>query len=384
MSKLRVLFLIGSLRAGGSERQTVNILRFLDRSRFTPLLYLIAREGEMLAEVPADVPITSWSERRGRERLYIPGGAQFRQARDLARVLRDEQIDVLYDRTWQMTLLAGAASRGLGVRRISAAVSDPRLALEHSRERFRSLKRELLRLSYRRADCVAAASEGVRDALIGYFGLEPQRVRVVRNIIDLERIQQLSEAEAPRLEPDRFHVIFAGRLGAEKGPQYLLQATDELVNQRGRRDVCVHLLGDGPLRRELEERVRTVRLERHVRFEGYQPNPYSWMKRAQLFCLPSLYEGLPNALLEALACGVPAIAADCPHGPAEILQGGRFGRLAPTADPAALADAIEDAMLNYPEWKARAETARNFVEESFSPQAAVANLQELLLSAAKR
>lgn len=384
MSKLRVLFLIGSLRAGGSERQIVNILRFLDRSRFTPLLYLIAREGEMLAEVPEDVRIAAWSERRGHDRIYVPGGTQFRQARDISRVLRDERVDVLYDRTWQMTLLAGAASRRARTGRISAAVSDPRLALEHSHERFQLLKRALLRRSYRRADYVAAASQGVRDAVVRYFGLEPQRVRVVRNIIDLQRIQSFSQAKGPQLEPDRFHVIFAGRLGREKGPQYLLQATDELVNRRGHRSLCVHLLGDGPLRAELESHARDAGLQRHVQFEGYQANPYSWMTRAQLFCLPSLYEGMPNALIEALACGLPAVAADCPHGPAEILDNGRLGCLVPPADAAALADAIEDALENGPRWKARAETARSFVEENFSPQAAVANLQELLLSTAKR
>ena len=384
MSKRRVLFLIGSLRAGGSERQIVNILRFLDRSAFTPLLYLIAREGEMLVEVPDDVRIISWSERRGRDCVYVPGRTQFRQARDLGRVLRDERIDVLYDRTWQMTLLAGAASRGRTLGRISAAVSDPRLALEHSRERFQSLKRYLLRRSYRHADYVAAASRGVREAVIGCFGLDPGRVRVMPNIIDLERIQRLSEAEGPQLDADRFHVIFAGRLGAEKGPQYLLQAADELVNRRGCPDLCVHLLGDGPLRRELQDRGRTLGLEQHVRFEGYQPNPYSWMKRAQLFCLPSVYEGMPNALVEALACGVPALASDCPHGPAEILDGGRLGRLVRPADPAALADAIQDARENYAEWKGRAEPARRFVEENFSPQAAIADLQQLLLSAAQR
>ena len=384
MSKVRVLFLIGSLRAGGSERQIVNTLRFLDRSHFTPLLYLIAREGEMLAEVPDDVPITSWSERRGRAWIYVPGGTQFRQACDVARVVRDERIDVLYDRTWQMTLLAGAASRGVRVGRISAAVSDPRLALEHSQERFQSVKRDLLRRSYRRADYVAAASQGVRDAIVRYFRLEPRRVRVVRNIIDLERIRRLADAEGPQLEPDLFHVLFVGRLGREKGPQYLLDAADELVIRRGREKVCVHLLGDGPLRPELEKRVHAAGLQRHVRFEGYQPNPYSWMQRAQLFCLPSLYEGMPNALIEALACGLPAVAADCPHGPREILDHGRLGCLIPPADPAALAEAIEDALANYAEWKARAEPARRFVEENVAPQAALADLQELLLSAAKR
>ena len=377
-STVRVLLVIGSMRAGGSERQTLNILRALDRSRFVPLLYLIERTGEMLPEVPEDVSVFAYSDRASAPGFYLPGRIQFRQARDLADVIRREKVALLFDRTWQMTLLAAAAARQTSVRRVSTAVSDPDLVLKHTRERFRWLKRRLLGRAYRQADCVAAISEGVRGALIRCFRLNPRRVQLVRSIVDLERIDRIAAAEGPRLEPGRFHILFAGRLGPEKGADYLLLAAAALV-RRGRENLLVHLLGEGPQRPELEHFVRAAGLEQHVRFEGYQQNPYAWMTRAQLFCLPSLFEGMPNALVEALACRIPVVASDCPHGPAEVLDGGRFGRLVPPADPVALSEAIDEAMTNYPAWTARTEPARRFIEQTFSPQAAIARLEQLLL-----
>jgi glycosyltransferase involved in cell wall biosynthesis len=76
-------------------------------------------------------------------------------------------------------------------------------------------------------------------------------------------------------------------------------------------------------------------------FLGFQPNPYPWMAQASAFVQASLFEGLPTAILEALACGAPVVATDCPSGPSEILQGGEFGVLTPPGDPEALAEAIE-------------------------------------------
>ena len=118
-----------------------------------------------------------------------------------------------------------------------------------------------------------------------------------------------------------------------------------------------------------------------MRFLGRQANPLPLIRQADLFCLPSLFEGMPNALLEAMACRTPVLAADCPTGPREILDGGRFGCLVPPADPAALADAIEDAMLNHGRWRERVEAARRHVEEQYGPEQSLALLESLFQEA---
>ncbi|MEO8498454.1 MAG: glycosyltransferase, partial [Planctomycetota bacterium] len=131
--------------------------------------------------------------------------------------------------------------------------------------------------------------------------------------------------------------------------------------------VRLWLVGNGPLEQELRAFVKDHGLEAHVCFAGYQPNPLPFVKHAQLFCLPSLYEGMPNALIEAMVCGTPVIASDCPSGPREILgDDNKLGCLVPVADAKALADAIADAMADYPTRQAKTTSARRHIVDNYS------------------
>jgi len=267
---------------------------------------------------------------------------------------------------------------------VAVEVADPRLGLSDPSLRFRWLKRRLVGRVYRSASRVIANSEGVRQGLIDYYRLPERAVITLYNSVDIERLDRLVPVAEPALEPGRFHVVCAGRLHRQKGYIYLLRAVDELVNGRGRKELAVHVLGQGPLEAELKEFVSRRGLAGHVFFPGFTPNPYSWFRQAQLFCLPSLYEGMPNALLEAMACGVPVLAADCPSGPSEILDGGKYGRLVPPGDSAALADAILHAMDHYEEWRAIVPLARARIEQDFSVSVGVKRLEQLLLEVCER
>jgi glycosyltransferase involved in cell wall biosynthesis len=380
---IRVLFAMGSMGGGGSERQVAAILRRLDRTRFAPALYLVYPAGEFLEETPDDVPVFSfWGGRRA-PRLYWPGRIHRMQAADLANVIRRESVDVVYDRTYFMTLIAAAAAKQAKTARISVVVSDPRLELEHAGERFIRIKRRLLRRAYAAADRVAAVSEAVRTSVIDYYRLPPQQVVAVPNFLDLERVDRLAAEAAPQWDAARFHIVAAGRLHTAKGYRYLLEAVDDLVSRRNHRRLLLHVFGQGPLEVELRSFVRSRGLQDHVRFAGFVANPFPALRTAQLFCLASIYDGMPNVLLEAMACGVPVLAADCPGGVREILGGGKYGRLVPPADSAALADAIEDALVRHDQWRAVAPAARARVAQAFSPTAGMRVLEELLRTVAR-
>ena len=107
--RIRVLFAIGSLAGGGSERQVVNILRHIDRSKFEPHLYLVSRSGEFLDQVPDDVRITAFDDAQVSGGVYLPGRIRRAQIAHFQSVLTEQQIDVVYDRTPHMTLIAGPA-----------------------------------------------------------------------------------------------------------------------------------------------------------------------------------------------------------------------------------------------------------------------------------
>jgi len=369
---------LGSLGAGGAERQVLRILKHLERERYAPSLYVVNREGELLNQVPADVPVFAYWDNRTYPRLNFPGRILLSQARDLTRVIDREQIDLVYDRGSQMTLTASLAMRRKAIPRVSVAVGDPSrdFALLHSR--FAFAKRHLLRRAYHSADRVVAVSEGVRRGLIDFFALPASQVITCPNLFDIDQIDAAASEPFDQYHADRFEIVSVGRLSQEKGHLHLLRAMDKLVNTERHTHLRLWLVGSGPLEQELRGFVRDHRLEEHIRFAGYQANPLPFVKHAQLFCLPSLYEGMPNALIEAMVCGTPVIAADCPSGPREILgDDNRFGCLFPAADANSLAAAITDAISDYPACQAKIPSARQHIIDNYSLKSGLRRLESV-------
>lgn len=375
MLKRKILFVLGSLGAGGAERQVLRILTHLDRERYAPSLYVINREGELLDQVPSDVPVFAYWDGRPYPRLNFPGRILLSQARDLAQVIDREQIDLVYDRASQMTLTASLAMRRKKIPRVSVAVGDPSrdFALLHSH--FAFAKRHLLRRAYQTADRVVAVSEGVRQGLIDFFALPASQVVTCPNLFDIDQIDAAASEPFDQYHADRFEIVSVGRLSQEKGHLHLLQAIERLVHTDRQTHIRLWLVGSGSLEQELRAFVKDHDLDEHVRFAGYQPNPLPYVKHAQLFCLPSLYEGMPNALIEAMVCGTPVIASDCPSGPREILDNGnRFGCLAPVADADALAVAISEIVAEYPAKLAKTRSARERIIKHYSLQSGLQRL----------
>jgi glycosyltransferase involved in cell wall biosynthesis len=383
---IRVLFAIGEMSGGGSQRQMLGILRRIDRERFQPQLYVISEQGELLTDVPADVPVHTFTKRRSQHVWLYPGQAHRARVADLSDVLAEQQIDVLYDRTYHMTLIAAGATRRRRTPRVSVVVTDPKRDFETNRERFRFAKRLLLKRAYQTADRVVAVSEGVRKATVDYYGLPSGKSLTLHNIFDIERIDALMAQSLPATETRRegewFEVVASGRLHPQKGFIDLLDAVAELVHHRVRRQIQLRILGTGPLESSLRDSIARLDLAGHVTLAGYVANPLPYYKQADLFCLSSLYEGMPNALVEAMLCQVPVLATDCPSGPGEILAGGRYGRLVPVADSRALADAIDDAMMNPQKWRKKTQPAREYIERTFSAEAGIRRVEDLLASVA--
>ncbi|HMC09690.1 MAG TPA: glycosyltransferase, partial [Pirellulaceae bacterium] len=185
--RIRVLFAIGEMSGGGSQRQMIGILQRLDRTRFEPQLYLVSPGGELLSEVPADVQIRAFGNRHQPPCCIYPGQAHRARVRDLATVLHEQRIDLIYDRTYHMTLIAAGAANLRPTPRISVIVTDPERDFETNAERFRFVKRMLLRRAYQTADRVVAVSEGVRQAALKRYALAPEKTLTLYNVFDIER-----------------------------------------------------------------------------------------------------------------------------------------------------------------------------------------------------
>lgn len=384
--RIRVLFAIGSLEGGGSERQLLNILRHIDRSQFEPHLYLSRRTGEFLSRVPNDVSITSFGDEPNPGGLYLPGRIRRTQITHFAKTLSNLKIDIVYDRTPHMTLVVGPACRRLGVPHLSTVVSDPVHDLRDNIGRFCWLKFRILKRAYRSAYRVIANSEPLAQACCNFYNLKHDQLTVVPNGFDFDEICDLAaQRVAPQtIDSDTFHIVAAGRLEECKGFDILFEALNELVNVRDHLNIVVSIAGRGSRVEHLKRLAAQHCLEQVVRFVGFLENPYPLIRSADLFCLTSRYEGMPNVLVEAMSLGVPVLSTDCPHGPRDILQNGELGTLVPDFDPQKIADGIEQAMKADPDQDSRTSNAKESVLSRFGIGPATRLLEEHLTLAARR
>jgi glycosyltransferase involved in cell wall biosynthesis len=230
---------------------------------------------------------------------------------------------------------------------------------------------------YPRADAILAVSEGVADDLARTAGIARERITVTYNPVDIRAVE--AAAREPVAHPwlragEPPVVLGVGKLKPQKGFDVLLRAFSRVRSGRAARLV---ILGEGPQRRALERLAREVGLTADdLALPGFVANPYAWMARSAVFALSSRWEGLPNALIEALACGCAVVSSDCPSGPAEILGAGRLGPLVPVDDAEALAAAIGRVLAAPGDPAPRQARARDFAIEKIAPRYLAAVLPE--------
>jgi glycosyltransferase involved in cell wall biosynthesis len=196
-----------------------------------------------------------------------------------------------------------------------------------------------MKLLYSRADKIIAVSNFIRKDLILNYNIKKAKVVVIYNPIDIEKVNALASEE---ISDQWFReevpiVISVGRLSKEKGYDTLLRA---FAIAREKSDIRLAILGEGEEKKSLEELDKKLGIERDVVFLGYKNNPYKYMKRASIFVLSSLYEGFPNVLIEAMACGTPVISTQYNPYPHEIIEHGKNGLLVPVTNEKALAEAM--------------------------------------------
>ena len=210
--------------------------------------------------------------------------------------------------------------------------------------RMRALPKAMRRL-FSRADAVVVPAEDIRRDVARITGLAPERIVRILNPIDLAAVgsRAAEDPEHPWLaETAELPVVLAaGKMKPQKDFPTLLRAFAQL---RERKACRLIILGSGPLEGELRGLAETLGVADDVAFPGHVGNPFAYLARAQLFALSSAWEGLPNVLIEALACGCPIVSTDSPGGASEILEAGRHGRLVPVGDAAAMAAAMEETL----------------------------------------
>ncbi|MDD5037417.1 MAG: glycosyltransferase, partial [Methylococcaceae bacterium] len=261
---------------------------------------------------------------------------------ELARYLRRERPDVLMpakDRAVRTAVLARRLAR-VDTRLVGQLHNNISALMETKTALQRWLRCAPMRWLFPDVDLIIAVSEGVVQDTLKITGLPTEKVIALPNPVVGREIyaKSLEVVEHPWFADTSIPIIIgAGRLTREKDFATLIRAFGLVRRQK---DCRLLILGEGPLRWELETQIAELGLAHSISLPGYVENPFAYMAKSSLFVLSSVWEGSGNVLIEALALGIPVVSTDCPHGPGETLAGGKFGTLVAVGDHQGLAEAM--------------------------------------------
>ena len=366
---LHIAVFVANLAGGGLERTMMTIADGLARRGHRVDLLVCRMRGFLADRVPATVrvselrPAPLWRARWQAIRADIGGIRQLlrpflltakpppslAQLPALATHLMRDQPDVLLSAMPQENLVAiqARALAGLPIRVILTEHNTLSQTIAVARRPNYRHVAPLMARQYPRADAIVAVSAGVADDLARQIGLSRERISVIYNpVVPADVLARASAPVAHRwLQVGEAPVVLGvGSLVPQKDFPTLIRAFARLRRLRPARLIILGAAKDvratAKQRGELQQLASELGVAEDVDLPGYMADPYPWMARASVFVLSSAYEGLGNVLVEAMACGCPVASTDCPSGPAEILAGGRYGRLVPVGDERALAEAI--------------------------------------------
>lgn len=391
-SRIRLLEFLTVFGFGGTERQVVNLARMLNRTRFEPHFACMKRWGHFLEDIERmEIPISEYRINS----LYKP--ATWRQQMLFASYLKRHAIEIAHSYNFYANVFAAPAARLAGVPVVIASIRDTGMG------HITPARLRVHRLACRFADCVLVNAAAVRDWLVGQ-GYDASKIRIIRNGIDLSRFAQVRRTEALRHElglPEKAPlVVVLARLVPHKGIESFLEAA-AIVKTRcpdarflivG--DVFAASSRDGTFQQDvayrdsLRRQADRLGLGANLIFTGYRSDIPQLLAHAAVSVLPSVGgEGLPNALLESMAAGVPVIATRV-GGSAEVIErDGVDGLLVAPRDPAGMAEAICAVLTDEDLARRLGHDAQRRVTQNFSLERMVQeteNLYERLLDRARR
>lgn len=329
MHKERIAFFLSALHGGGAERVAVNLLKGMS-ARDVPLdLVLATAEGPYLDQVPKQVPVVN-----------LAAGRVVKAILPLSDYLRQERPCALLSHMNETNVAAVVARELAHIKTRLVLVEHNHSSVSKSKLLRSRLVPPFMKLLYPRANAIVGVSRGVARDLETQLGIAEGSVNVIYNpVVDDELVGKAKDPlDHPWFQEGAPSVFLGvGRLTEQKDFLTLIKAFELIRRQRL---VRLIILGEGESRRELEAMVATLGISEDVSMPGFVKNPYAYMSRASAFVLSSRDEGLPTVLIEAMACGCPVIATDCPSGPREILESGVYGPLVPVGDATALSAAM--------------------------------------------
>lgn len=348
--KDKIAFYFATSGHSGVDRAMQYLIPAVARRGYPVDLLHVRKHGPHFAEPPEGVRI-----------IDLGASHVYNSLPSVVRYLRQEKPAVMLsdkDRVNRTAFFARLLSRA-PTRLVFSSGTTLSIELAHRDALDRWLQRKSIGHLYRHVSNVIVTSEGVRTDMSAYTGLPLEQIEVVPSPViptALFREAQPKPEHPWFAEGEPPVILGVGELGRRKDFSTLIRAFAQMRENRRCRLV---ILGRGRERETLSQLARDLGVGENVDFPGFEPNPYPYMAHAAVFVFTSLWEGLGFVIIEALAVGTPVVSTDCPSGPREILQDGKYGRLVPVGDVSAVATAIEATLVDRP--------AKEFLQQAAMP-----------------
>ncbi|MDI6792443.1 MAG: glycosyltransferase [bacterium] len=361
--RLNLLYLITGLDVGGTEKVLARLVAGLNKERYRILVCSLQKRGPVADEIErCGIKVVS---------LDMEGKLNLNAPLKLFSLLKKEKVDILHSYLFHANLLARIVGR---LARVPIIISSERTMEMEGRHRL-----IINRLTAPLADCITVNSNSVREFVSHRIGIDSQKLVTIYNGLDVSDFQR-KEGDSSGvkkkwgIDSDKVVIGCVARFDPPKGVEYLLQAAVRVIAKHP--NALFLLVGYGPLRRKLEDMTEELGLASKVIFTGECNDVPGMLSIMDIFVLPSLYEGFPNAVLEAMAASRPVVATSVAGIP-EIVVDNETGLLVPRANPEALAEAI-NTLIQYPEMAEKmGQAGRSRVEDYFSLEKMVEETEEL-------
>jgi glycosyltransferase involved in cell wall biosynthesis len=328
-----VALFIPSLNGGGAERVMLILANTLVEKGYSVDLVLVKAKGSFLKDLSKNVRVVNLNSSRTLFSIM-----------PLVNYLKKEKPKLMMSAMHYVNIILLIAKK-ISRSNFKLIISEhSTLSFSLAGSSFTNLVlKKLMRQMYPNADEIIAVSQGVADDLIEVLELKNKVVHVIHNpVVTKELLLKKEEPlDHPWIKNNKPFILGVGRLTKAKNFDLLIKSFAKVE-----KEISAHLviLGTGELELELKELIYNLGLQDKIHMFGFVDNPYSWMKKAELFILSSSWEGFGNVLVEAMACGTPVISTNCPSGPAEILEDGKLGILIPVDDIDKMANAIKNVL----------------------------------------
>lgn len=308
----KVCVIISSMESGGAEKMTMYVTNSLEKNNFNVSLILFKKKGENLKYINDEINIIDLNSTLGIKGIL-----------KLLKVLKQEKPDIVYTSLGPLnavlSLFLFLFKKTKFIARETNIPSVINTMKKKEKNFYYIIINYLYELTYKNYDTIICQSDDMKKDLIVNYSIPQNKIIKINNLVDINRIEELSNYKDKKIgeyfSTDKVYGIALGRLTEQKGFDLLIEKSKSLKNS----NIVIYILGEGEQYKFLNNQIKNYGLENNVKLLGFKENPYLYLKRADFFVLPSRVEGFPNALIEALAVGLPAIVNNCKGGINEII-----------------------------------------------------------------